>query len=116
MSSQEWIEVTGGINEDRLRDPDVVWAALRQKLAERRFQAVERNPPPERSLAEMRQSCSVSQERLALRLGMKQSHVSRLERRADPRLSVLKSYVESLGGSLELRIRLPKRTVRLRLT
>lgn len=54
------------------------------------------------TLAEMRKSQRVSQAKLADVLGVKQTQVSRLERRKDPRLSTLRRTVEALGGQLTL--------------
>jgi DNA-binding XRE family transcriptional regulator len=106
-----WIEIAGGVNEDRLESPDVVRTTIRQILAERR----RRQLAPERSLAELRRSCHVSQESLATRLGLKQTRVSRLERHPNLRLSALRAYIEALGGSLHLMVKLPARDVRLTL-
>jgi DNA-binding XRE family transcriptional regulator len=107
----EWIEIAGGVNEDRLESPDVLRTTIRQILAERR----RRQLAPERSLAELRRSCHVSQESLATRLGLKQTRVSRLERHPNLRLSALRAYIEALGGSLHLMVKLPARDVRLTL-
>jgi hypothetical protein len=106
-----WIEIAGGINEDRLETPGAVWAAIRLGLAERRLLQL----PPGRSLAGLRRSCHVSQENLAARLGRKQTRISRLERHPDLRLSALRAYIQALGGSLHLIVKLPGREVRLSL-
>ena len=44
----------------------------------------------------------MTQATLAPRLGMSQSDLSKLERRADLRLSTLRAYVAGLGGDLTL--------------
>src|SRR5213592_1027800 len=54
------------------------------------------------ALAELRQSRHVTQVQLAETLGISQGNVSRLEARSDVYLSTLRSYVEALGGHLEI--------------
>jgi transcriptional regulator with XRE-family HTH domain len=53
-------------------------------------------------LAELRSTIGVTQVELAGRLGISQGNVSELERRDDLFLSTLRSYVEALGGRLEI--------------
>lgn len=62
--------------------------------------------PPVR-LADLRRLRGVTQVVLAERLGMAQSDLSKLERRADARLSTLRAYVAGLGGRLALVAELP---------
>jgi len=76
----------------RQRDPD--WDA---EVAERR-----RAMEDALALAELRQSRSITQVQLADVLGISQGNVSRLEGRRDVYLSTLRSYVEALGGRLEI--------------
>jgi transcriptional regulator with XRE-family HTH domain len=54
------------------------------------------------SLADLRQARHVTQVQLAEQLGISQGNVSRLESRSDVYLSTLRSYVEALGGHLEI--------------
>lgn len=54
------------------------------------------------ALAQLRQSRDVTQVQLAETLGISQGNVSRLEARSDVYLSTLRSYVEALGGRLEI--------------
>jgi DNA-binding Xre family transcriptional regulator len=54
------------------------------------------------ALAELRQSRHVTQIRLAEELGISQGNVSRLEGRSDVYLSTLRSYIQALGGQLEI--------------
>ena len=54
------------------------------------------------ALAQLRQSRNVTQVQLAETLGITQGNVSRLEARSDVYLSTLRSYVEALGGHLEV--------------
>lgn len=56
----------------------------------------------ELALEELRRERGVSQVQLAEALGVSQVRVSRLGRQSDAQLSTLRSYVEALGGELEL--------------
>jgi transcriptional regulator with XRE-family HTH domain len=58
----------------------------------------------ERTLAGLRQARSLTQVQLAKALGVSQAQVSRIENQADLYLSTLSSYVEAMGGELELRV------------
>lgn len=55
------------------------------------------------ALAELRRDCDLTQTELAKILGVSQTNVSRIERGDDLYVSTLRSYVEALGGRLELR-------------
>ena len=63
----------------------------------------------ELTLAELREVRLRSQAALAAKLGIKQSAVSRLERRADMYLSTLNSLIEAMGGSLQIIAQFPDR-------
>lgn len=66
------------------------------------------------ALNQVREALGLTQEELANRLRIRQSNVSRLERRSDVQLSTLYDYVRALGAELELYVRLPDgREVRL---
>jgi DNA-binding Xre family transcriptional regulator len=54
------------------------------------------------ALAELRNSRNVTQVELAAQLGISQGNVSRLEGRSEVYLSTLRSYIEALGGHLEI--------------
>ncbi len=54
------------------------------------------------ALAELRQSRNITQIQLAAQLGITQGNVSRLEARSEIYLSTLRSYIEALGGHLEI--------------
>ena len=54
------------------------------------------------ALAQLRQSRHVTQVQLAEHLGITQGNVSRLEGRGDIYLSTLRSYIQALGGHLEI--------------
>lgn len=60
-------------------------------------------------LRELRKLAGKAQSEMAAVLRVKQPSVSKLERQADMYLSTLRTYVEALGGQLELVVRLPDR-------
>ena len=64
----------------------------------------------ELALRELRKLRQVTQEEVARRLGGRQVYISRLERRADMKLSTLKNYVEAIGGELQLVVTFPEGT------
>ncbi len=66
------------------------------------------------ALDELREARRLTQEHLAERLGVNQSAISKLERRADMYLSTLQHTVEAMGGQLEIRAVFPEGVVRLR--
>lgn len=61
------------------------------------------------TLQELRKTLNLTQESMARLLEIKQANVSKVEKRADMLISTLRSYVEAMGGSLELIARLPGR-------
>src|ERR1700686_928005 len=60
-------------------------------------------------LRELRQIAGKAQSDIATALNIKQPSVSKIEKQADMYLSTLRSYVEAIGGELDLVVRLPKR-------
>jgi transcriptional regulator with XRE-family HTH domain len=67
------------------------------------------------TLRELREAAGKAQAHIAAALNIKQPSVSKIERQADMYLSTLRSYVEAIGGELELTVRFPSRPpVRLR--
>jgi DNA-binding Xre family transcriptional regulator len=54
------------------------------------------------ALADLRQSRNITQIQLAAQLGITQGNVSRMEARSEIYLSTLRSYIEALGGHLEI--------------
>ncbi|MFT3741862.1 MAG: XRE family transcriptional regulator [Gammaproteobacteria bacterium] len=58
-------------------------------------------------LQELRQARHMSQARLAEILETKQANVSRIERRADMYISTLRSYIEAMGGELDIIAKFP---------
>jgi DNA-binding XRE family transcriptional regulator len=66
------------------------------------------------SLAELRRAAGKAQADLAATLKIKQPSVSKIEKQTDMYLSTLRSYIEAIGGELDLVVRLPsRRAVRL---
>jgi predicted transcriptional regulator len=65
------------------------------------------------TLKELRQDLALTQVELAKAADMTQSELSRLEARADHRISTLRRYVEALGGELEISAIIGKRRVKL---
>jgi transcriptional regulator with XRE-family HTH domain len=59
------------------------------------------------SLQELRRARAMTQNQLAAALDVSQAQVSRIEKQADLLLSTLASYVEAMGGELELVARFP---------
>lgn len=83
----------------------------------RKFSELTNDWPPERKarvaaevrkmnaemrLAELRESCNVTQDELAELLETVQGNISKLEQRENIQVSTLKRYVEALGGHLEI--------------
>jgi predicted XRE-type DNA-binding protein len=64
-------------------------------------------------LHQLRQAREMTQTRLAEVLEMDQGNISKLEKRADMYLSTLRSYVEAMGGSLEIRAVFPDGAVKI---
>ncbi|HEY9722767.1 MAG TPA: helix-turn-helix domain-containing protein [Oscillatoriaceae cyanobacterium] len=65
------------------------------------------------ALQELRKHREMSQEQLAETLGIKQSAVSRLERRTDMYVSTLKELIEGLGGELHVIASFPEGDVEI---
>jgi transcriptional regulator len=74
-----------------------------QKAAEAKTQEMLKEMP----LQELRQAHQLSQESLAKILSTKQANVSRMERRTDMYISTLRSYIEAMGGTLEIIAKFP---------
>lgn len=69
----------------------------------------------EEDLRALREAAGVTQEELAEKVGADQSQISRLERQGggDARVSLLKRYVEALGGEIQIVATLRGKVVRL---
>ena len=64
-------------------------------------------------LHELRQARQFSQEQLASTLHVKQASISKLERRTDMYISSLRSYIEAMGGELDIVARFPDGAVKI---
>ena len=76
---------------------------LRQPGAEEALDREREVVLSELSLAELRRARSFTQKQLATALETTQPGISRIEHQADLYVSTLRSYVEALGGNLEVR-------------
>jgi DNA-binding XRE family transcriptional regulator len=56
----------------------------------------------EKTLQELRRASTHSQVQLAQTLGVKQAAISKMERRTDMYVSSLRTFVEAMGGSLDI--------------
>ncbi len=86
----------------RLTDPEI---ARRAAEARAELDLYERNY--RRTLAQLRSARQLTQTQLAKTLGVSQAQVSRVENQADLYLSTLRSYIQAIGGDLELRAMFP---------
>jgi predicted transcriptional regulator len=64
-------------------------------------------------LRQLRRAREMTQTRLAELLEMDQGNISKLEQRTDMYLSTLRSYVEAMGGALEIRAVFPDGVVKI---
>ena len=87
------------------------------KLPRKRQQAIKKRAAEliaeEATLRQLREPRERSQVEMAEKLHIKQAAVSKLERRTDMYLSTLRSYIEAMGGQLEIIARFPNRAVRI---
>jgi transcriptional regulator with XRE-family HTH domain len=86
------------------------FSELRDKMSpaaraesEREFRRMVEEMP----LRKLRAARALTQENLASVLHVRQSEVSKIERRTDMYLSTLASYVKAMGGTLEVRAAFP---------
>jgi len=85
--------------------------AAEQEAIEARYQELKQEVE---GLRELRRIAGKAQEDVATALNIKQPSVSKIEKQADMYLSTLRSYVEAVGGQLELTVKLPSRpTIKL---
>ena len=98
MATRSWKSV----ESERLTPPAVA-----------RVKARARDEIQELTLQELRKDLDLTQAELALAADMTQSELSRLESRADHRVSSLRRYVEALGGEIEITAIIGNRRVKL---
>ncbi|PSF36754.1 transcriptional regulator [Aphanothece hegewaldii CCALA 016] len=61
------------------------------------------------TLRDLRKARELTQERMADLLKIRQDSVSRIEKRTDLLISTLRSYIEAMGGDLQLIVKFPDR-------
>ncbi len=87
------------------------------KLPKKEQQAIKRRTAEliaeEATLRQLREARERSQVEVARKLRINQAAVSKLERRTDMYLSTLRSYIEAMGGKLEIVARFPNKAVRI---
>ena len=83
--------------------------------AQKRIKAKTNIMLQEMLLNELRQERAMSQEKLAEELNIKQSSVSKIEHRTDIYVSTLRSYIEALGGELNIIAKFPEGQVKINL-
>jgi len=82
-----------------------------QEIEDLRAQALEELV--ESDLRALREAAELTQEEMAARVKIAQSQISRVETGGDTRVSILKRYVEALGGELNIVATVRGKTVRL---
>ena len=95
--AKNWREVRRTLSPDR-----------EARLAEKLTAEIAKLP-----LAEVRKARAMTQVRLAELLQVNQAAISKLEQRSDMYLSTLRSYIEAMGGSLEVRAVFPEGEISL---
>lgn len=83
----------------------VLPAERREKIEQRATALIEQ----QLTLQALRKQLNLTQETLATLMHTNQANVSKVEKRTDMLISTLRSYIEAMGGSLELVARLPGR-------
>ena len=78
------------------------------EIARRKTQMVAEMP-----LEQLRAARQLTQTNLAHVLGVNQSAVSKLEKRTDMYLSTLRSYIEAMGGHLDIQAVFPEGSIRI---
>ena len=89
---------------------------LQAKMAPRaraRSQAMAKKMLAEMALKELREARQTTQVKLAKALRVNQAAVSKLERRTDMYISSLRSYVEAMGGRLDIVARFNEGSVKI---
>jgi transcriptional regulator len=92
------------------------WSELEAKMGPERVAAARaraRKIIEEMPLQQLRDAREMTQTRLAEVLKMDQGNISKLEKRTDMYISTLRSYVEAMGGTLEIRAVFPDGEVKI---
>jgi DNA-binding XRE family transcriptional regulator len=96
--AKKWPDLYGGIPAERR-------ARIEAKVAQ---------DMAEMPLAEMRRARELTQQQIARNLEVNQAWVSKVERQIDMYVSTLRSYVEAMGGELDIIARFHDGAVRVR--
>jgi len=94
---------------NKLKKPNR-WQEVRRSLSPEREARIKAKVSAELArlpLAEVRKAQEMTQVRLAELLQVNQGAVSKLEQRSDMYLSTLRSYIEAMGGYLDIRAVFP---------
>ena len=92
------------------------WSELEAKMGPERVAASRARAKKiieEMPLQQLRNARQMTQTRLAEVLEMDQGNISKLEKRTDMYLSTLRSYIEAMGGALEIRAVFPDGVVKI---
>jgi DNA-binding XRE family transcriptional regulator len=92
------------------------WSELKSKMSpESQAEIDERanKMAAEMPLEQLRAARQLTQTNLAQVLGVNQSAVSKLEKRTDMYLSTLRSYIQAMGGHLDIQAVFPEGSVRI---
>jgi transcriptional regulator with XRE-family HTH domain len=92
------------------------WSTLRAKMTPERREANRQAAHQmigAMPLEELREARSITQTHLASLLKITQASVSKMEKRTDMYVSTLRSFVQAMGGELEIRAIFPEGTVRI---
>lgn len=84
-----------------------IWDTLPEERRARILAQAEELRAEYLTLQELRKSAGLTQVNVSQTLGIPQSNVSRLENSSDMLLSTLRSYIEAIGGRLNLVVELP---------
>ncbi len=101
-------------NDDFDLAPEFLYARAHQLEPPRTSEDVVKNQLTV-TMRELRKMAGKSQVEVAAAMGVAQAEVSRLEARADTKLSTLERYVNALGGEMELVARFGDRSMRVHL-
>ena len=92
------------------------WSELKAKMSPQSLAEIEHRKAQlmaEIPLEQLRAARQLTQTNLAQVLGVNQSAVSKLEKRTDMYLSTLRSYIQAMGGQLEIQAVFPEGSVRI---
>ncbi len=92
------------------------YSKLRDRLSAEQLSQAEmqaKDIMAEMLLAEVRKSVGLTQEELAVALGITQPSLSKLENQDDMQVSTLHRLIQALGGQLEIIAHLPRGDIRI---